>query len=105
MASYHRVGSIQASPFDNRIREIPFLARPGGVKRRWSYEKDRRDKRNQWFYVANAFSLLIGRITPSTDLPRKPLVIDAEWNVFRPVNSYTFTDDEETRVDSDFKLR
>jgi hypothetical protein len=32
---------------------------------RWSYEKDRRDLRNVWWHVANAFSLLIGRAQPS----------------------------------------
>jgi hypothetical protein len=29
-----------------------------------SYETDRRDKRTVWFYVANAFSLLVATITP-----------------------------------------
>src|SRR5262245_17403166 len=32
---------------------------------RWSYEqdrRDRRDKRNVWFYVANSFSLLISSL-------------------------------------------
>ncbi len=28
---------------------------------RWSYENDRRDKRNLWYYVANAFSLIVAR--------------------------------------------
>jgi hypothetical protein len=31
---------------------------------RWSYEQDRRDKRTAWFYVANAFSLLVATIAP-----------------------------------------
>src|SRR5688572_22852613 len=31
---------------------------------RWSYEKDRRDQRNIWWHVANAFPLLIGRASP-----------------------------------------
>jgi hypothetical protein len=31
---------------------------------RWSYEKDRREKRSAWFYTANAFSLLVSSIQP-----------------------------------------
>jgi hypothetical protein len=32
---------------------------------RWSYEKDRREKRTVWYYVANAFSLLVSSIQPA----------------------------------------
>ena len=31
---------------------------------RWSYDQDRREKRTVWFYVANAFSLLVSTIAP-----------------------------------------
>ncbi len=31
---------------------------------RWSYDQDRRDKRTVWFYVANAFSLLVATTAP-----------------------------------------
>jgi hypothetical protein len=31
---------------------------------RWSFDHERRDKRNAWYYVANAFSLCIDRIDP-----------------------------------------
>ena len=32
---------------------------------RWSYENERRDKRNVWFHVANAFSLFVASIEPA----------------------------------------
>jgi hypothetical protein len=45
------------------------------VKRRWSFEKDRRDQRNIWHYVANAFSLCVDRIAPgATPLGPPPIV-------------------------------
>jgi len=31
---------------------------------RWSYVQERRDKRNVWYYVANAFSLCVDRVAP-----------------------------------------
>jgi hypothetical protein len=33
---------------------------------RWSYEHDRRDKRTVWFYIANAFSILLESIQPAS---------------------------------------
>src|SRR5262245_17542251 len=33
---------------------------------RWSYEQDRRDKRNVWFNVANSFSLLVSSLDPTS---------------------------------------
>ena len=43
---------------------------------RWSYEKDRRDKRNIWFYVASAFSLIVARAASTAKRPesKKPAV-------------------------------
>ena len=32
---------------------------------RWSYESERREKRNVWYHVANAFSLLVSSIEPA----------------------------------------
>jgi len=31
---------------------------------RWSYDRERRDKRTVWYHVANAFSLLVSTIAP-----------------------------------------
>ena len=40
---------------------------------RWSYEKNRRDTRTVWHYVADAFSCAIGRVEP--DGPVKPKTV------------------------------
>lgn len=48
--------ALQIDPVDGRL----LIEALSG---RWSYEKEaRRDRRNIWFHVANAFSLLIGRM-------------------------------------------
>ena len=38
-------------------------------------EKDRRDQRNVWHYVANAFSLCVDRIAPGAPPLGSPLVV------------------------------
>ena len=50
---------------------------------RWSYEKDRRDKRNIWFYVASAFSLIVARAasTAKRDEAKRPSV-KSDYDIF-----------------------
>jgi hypothetical protein len=45
---------------------------------RWSFEKDRRDQRNVWHYVANAFSLCVDRIAPGA-APLGPAPVVHTW--------------------------
>jgi hypothetical protein len=49
---------------------------------RWSYEKEaRRDRRNIWFHVANAFSLLVARMAQSSNNePLKKIDVNLNFN-------------------------
>ena len=49
---------------------------------RWSYEKEaRRDRRNLWWYVANAFSLVIDRIAPNAPkVSPKPIEVHGRFD-------------------------
>jgi hypothetical protein len=49
--------ALQIDPIDGKLL-IEALAG------RWSYDQDRREKRTAWYYVANAFSLLVSSIQP-----------------------------------------
>jgi hypothetical protein len=73
------IPALQIDPVDGRLLVE-------ALSGRWSYEKEaRRDKRNVWFHVANAFSLLIGRIAPAAvarDV--KPIVVNARFNARDP---------------------
>ena len=42
---------------------------------RWNFEKDRRDQRGVWHYVANAFSLCVDRIAPGAPPLGSPPVV------------------------------
>ena len=53
---------------------------------RWSYEKDRRDRRDVWWFIADAFSLAISRIEPiSKPEPAKPIKVSAMMDVRRGI--------------------
>jgi hypothetical protein len=51
---------------------------------RWSYEKNRRDTRTVWHYVADAFSCAIGRVEPDGPVkPKTVTVITARGPIMR----------------------
>jgi hypothetical protein len=49
---------------------------------RWSYEKGQRDQRSVWWYVANAFSLVIDRIAPNRTTAGPKPKVKKEFDVF-----------------------
>jgi hypothetical protein len=57
---------------------------------RWSYEKEaRRDKRNVFFQVANAFSLLVGRIASKAQAGDiKPIMVNTQFDPRRLSGDY-----------------
>jgi hypothetical protein len=67
--------ALQIDPVDGRM----LIEALSG---RWSYEKEaRRDKRNVWFHVANAFSLLIGRLAPGpSDVPLPKIEVKSQFS-------------------------
>jgi hypothetical protein len=57
---------------------------------RWSYARDRRDKRNIWHYVADAFSILIDRLTPEMSFrnqPIEPIRVERDFDVRAPFST------------------
>ena len=74
---------LQIEPVDGRL----LIEALSG---RWSYEKEaRRDRRNIWFHVANAFSLLIGRKALEEQLRNiKPITVDTRFNPRRLSGDY-----------------
>jgi hypothetical protein len=50
---------------------------------RWSY--DRQDKKSVWYHIANAFSLLIGRIAGVPKLANEPIKTQLYFDPFKLV--------------------
>jgi hypothetical protein len=48
---------------------------------RWNYDKDQRDKRNIWYYVASAFSLVVARATASVKRPEKAPAVKTKYQI------------------------
>jgi hypothetical protein len=70
---------------------------------RWSYDNDRRDKRNLWYYVANAFSLLIGRISPNAPkLNQGPIKVEVEFNPGDAARNYQIDD---IKIESEWEIK
>ncbi|HMF48171.1 MAG TPA: hypothetical protein VK603_05980 [Candidatus Saccharimonadales bacterium] len=64
---------------------------------RWNFEKDRRDQRGVWHYLANAFSLCVDRIAPSVPPLGSPPVVHTWFDPLQPTQS--------TPVNTKFDLR
>jgi hypothetical protein len=60
---------------------------------RWSFENERRDKRNVWYYVANAFSLLIERVVQPAPKHSGRIHVDTGPESF--TRSYDVVDDDD----------
>jgi hypothetical protein len=75
--------ALQIDPVDGRL----LIEALSG---RWSYEKEaRRDRRNIWFHVANAFSLLIVRMVleqQTRDI--KPIKVNTQFDPRRVNGDY-----------------
>jgi hypothetical protein len=70
-------GSLQIDPVYGRL----LIEALNG---RWSYEKEaRRDKRNVWFHVVNAFSLLIARMAPDAPKADGKILPDKDYDYRR----------------------
>ena len=50
---------------------------------RWSYDHERRDKRDAWYYVANAFSLCVDRIGPGAPSGGNDYEVLTNWDYRR----------------------
>jgi hypothetical protein len=48
---------------------------------RWNYDKNRRDKRNIWYYVASPFSLVVARATAGVKRPEKAPVVKTKYQI------------------------
>ena len=57
---------------------------------RWSYHKERTDKQNIFYHVANALSLAISRIAPETaNRKRGPFTVNMKFNPRKPPQATT----------------
>ena len=54
---------------------------------RWNFERDRRDQRGVWHYVANVFSMCVDRIAPGAPPLRSPPVVHTWFNPLAMVAS------------------
>jgi hypothetical protein len=73
---FHFEPVLQIDPVDARL----LIEALSG---RWTYEKDRRNQRNIWWHVANAFSLLIGRAAPPAAVDEPPVTILTDFEIRR----------------------
>ena len=57
---------------------------------RWSYHKERTDRQNIFYHVANALSLAISRIAPeAANRNREPITVMTKFDVRKPQQTIT----------------
>ena len=57
---------------------------------RWSYHKERTDRQNIFYHVANALSLAISPIAPETaNCHREPITVITKFDIRKPQRSVT----------------
>jgi hypothetical protein len=68
--------ALQIDPTDARLLV-------DALSGRWTYEKNRRDTRTIWYYVADAFSCVVDRIGPGAPLAPKKVTVLTAYNPLR----------------------